>query len=361
MTASKVFGELRSLFHESAGTDQASSWARLCHWLESTSPEHVLTHSDYIAHHLSEWDDATRRAPASWLEQVASGQERPWMSWARTCSLSGRKRRLGQDQISAIRASHFWAGLTRLELWGEPMSAAQFFELIDDTGDFVAPKISVFSGFKVRLGVGFLIRLFESTCCRHVESLTLHRTYLGPGELDAFCNAPLSAGVTSLDLSDCQLGAADLEVISESAFLRPRALRWTDNPTALFGCDLGGQGFERLESLCWGDDEEADVWCLCQALGEAPLTGLTLIDVSAKALRTWGESVCAKGIGTLWLEGELPQEDALLECVGGAGLFPSLTLLDVEQAKGGVSARVYKVAERCGVVIHSCVASVRGA
>ena len=181
------FGELRSVFHQDVAPGPGS-WQRLCRWLEQASDPQIRAHQDYIEHHLLGWGDEVRRAPGSWLQSVVEGQERDWMRWARTCSLSGRGG-LGGAQVAAIKNSQFWAGITRLEMWGEPMRAAQFFALIG--GDGAAgpgagePKIVAFSGFKIRLGVGFLTKLLESFLLQH--ALFAHAAqgpYLGPAELE---------------------------------------------------------------------------------------------------------------------------------------------------------------------------------
>ena len=155
-----------------------------------------------------------------------------------------------------------------------------------------------------------------------------------------------------MDLSDCRLEGSDLEVLSHAAFFRPRALRWTHNPTRLSGLELGTKGFEQLESLGWeNSDGEGGVGPVCQALSAAPLRTLTLVDVSQGDLWDWGQSACSQGVRELRLEGAMPGERVLLECLGESGLFPGLESLLLDGAVGAEVTRLGEAGRLRGVTV----------
>lgn len=164
----KLFGELRSILHQSA---DAESWQLLVAHLPKWSQDEYFLEvvKPYLEESLGKWDDLSRIAPPDWGKPLLKGKPSPLLEFARGLDLSAS--RVGPKALEKLVLCAELGQLVYLNLSGNGLK--------NEGGQTLAT-------------------------CKHLSNLRvliLSNTKIGNGGAVALANCPYLANLEDLDLS----------------------------------------------------------------------------------------------------------------------------------------------------------------
>ncbi|MGI9470452.1 MAG: TIGR02996 domain-containing protein [Rubripirellula sp.] len=304
--------------------------------------EHGRAWSEPLRERVGAGEVHFRRGLVNQVAMSASLFDAHWKTLAESCPLESVRILNGRDGWETLLASDGLPRLRGLDLSDGQLGLRRLRRLIEGVD---LSKLTTLCLGSNNLGSGAMPMITRSPRLSGLESLHLDTLPLDPDGLALLATSEMSRTLSGLSLASASMRDEMLEVLARSDIL-PRLLRLDLSRNDMLSSDsmqrfVGSPRFAKLREVSFRSCNlwASDISFLARIRQPMALRKLTLerSKWSGSAAKSFGKSVCSKGLAELSLRG-CDLDDAMLETILRGDGFDVLRSLDLSRNSLGPAA-----------------------